>query len=133
MDAYARSEMTLAMLEAFTVNPDHARQEQVWEAIQRSHNRQAWYIRDLLTETTVPTDDKRAQFVGVEAYEQAGGVMLRDLFSDEDEGWLENPELLDRLVSDKLKGIADDVAAEGWVLRPWDHVWLDRETGERLN
>ncbi len=114
LDAYARAEMSLAMLEAFTVNPDHARQEQVWEAIQRSHNRQPWYIRDLLTETTVPTDDKRAQFISVEAYEQAGGVMLRDLFSDEDEGWLENPALLDRLVSDKLKAIADDVAAEGW-------------------
>jgi len=121
MDAYARSEMTLAMLEAFTVNPDHARQEQVWEAIQRSHNRQPWYARDLLTETTVPTDDKRAQFIGVEAYEQAGGVMLRDLFSDEDEGWLENPELLDRLVSDKLKGIADEVAAEGWK-------WIEVDT-----
>jgi len=26
-----------------------------------------------------------------------------------------------------------DVAAEGWVLRPWDCVWLDRTTGERLN
>jgi amylosucrase len=26
-----------------------------------------------------------------------------------------------------------DVAAEGWVLRPWDCVWLDRATGERLN
>ncbi|TNE39096.1 MAG: chromosome partitioning protein ParB [Sphingomonadales bacterium] len=114
LDAYARSEMTLAMLEAFTVNPHHGRQEQVWEAIQRSHNRQTWHIRDLLTETTVPTDDKRALFVGVDAYEQAGGVMLRDLFSDEDEGWLENPELLDRLVSDKLKAIADEVAAEGW-------------------
>ncbi|MCP8893314.1 chromosome partitioning protein ParB [Shinella daejeonensis] len=121
MDAYARTEMTLAMLEAFTVNPDHARQEQVWEAIQRSHNRQPWYIRDLLTETTVPIEDKRVQFVGVEAYEQAGGVMLRDLFSDEDEGWLENPELLDRLVSDKLKGIADDVAAEGWK-------WIEVDT-----
>jgi len=120
-DAYGRSEMTLAMLEAFTVNPDHARQEQVWEAIQRSHNRQPWYIRDLLTETTVPTDDKRAQFVGVEAYEQAGGVMLRDLFSDEDEGWLENPALLDRLVADKLKGIADEVAAEGWK-------WIEVDT-----
>ncbi|BBB07708.1 ParB/RepB/Spo0J family partition protein [Sphingopyxis sp. EG6] len=114
LDVYARGEMTLAMLEAFTVNPHHARQEQVWEAIQRSHNRQPWHIRDLLTETTVPTDDKRALFVGVDAYEQAGGVMLRDLFSDEDEGWLENPELLDRLVSDKLKAIADEVAAEGW-------------------
>ena len=121
LDAYARSEMTLAMLEAFTINPDHARQEQVWEAIQRSHNRQPWYIRDLLTETTVPTDDKRAQFVGVEAYEQAGGVMLRDLFSDEDEGWLENPALLDRLVSDKLKVIADEVAAEGWK-------WIEIDT-----
>jgi len=121
MDAYARTEMTLAMLEAFTVNPDHARQEQVWEAIQRSHNRQPWYIRDLLTETTVPTDDKRAQFVGVEAYEQASGVMLRDLFSDEDEGWLENPELLDRLVSGKLKAIADEVAAEGWK-------WIEVDT-----
>ena len=114
LDAYARSEMTLAMLEAFTVNPHHGRQEQVWEAIQRSHNRQTWHIRDLLTETTVPTDDKRALFVGIDTYEQAGGVMLRDLFSDEDEGWLENPELLDRLVSDKLKDIADKVAAEGW-------------------
>jgi ParB family chromosome partitioning protein len=121
LDAYARAEMTLAMLETFTVNPDHARQEQVWEAIQRSHNRQPWYARDLLTEATVPTDDKRAQFVGVEAYEQAGGVMLRDLFSDEDEGWLENPKLLDRLVSDKLKGIADEVAAEGWK-------WIEVDT-----
>ena len=121
LDAYARSEMTLAMLEAFTVNSDHARQEQVWEAIQRSHNRQPWYIRDLLTETTVPTDDKRAQFVGVDAYEQAGGVMLRDLFSDEDEGWLENPALLDRLVADKLKGIADEVATEGWK-------WIEVDT-----
>lgn len=26
-----------------------------------------------------------------------------------------------------------DVAADGWVLRPWDCVWLDRETGERLH
>ena len=86
LDAYARSEMTLAMLEAFTVNPHHGRQEQVWEAIQRSHNRQTWHIRDLLTETTVPTDDKRALFVGIDTYEQAGGVMLRELFSDEDEG-----------------------------------------------
>jgi amylosucrase len=28
---------------------------------------------------------------------------------------------------------ARDVAADGWVLRPWDCVWLDRETGERLH
>ncbi|MEN0000375.1 MAG: BCD family MFS transporter, partial [Pseudomonadota bacterium] len=34
--AYAEEEMTLDQLMAFTVNPDHARQEQVWEALQAS-------------------------------------------------------------------------------------------------
>ncbi|MGI9377724.1 MAG: ParB/RepB/Spo0J family partition protein [Tsuneonella suprasediminis] len=114
LEVYARNGMPLAMLEAFTVNPDHARQEQVWEAVQRSYNVQPWQVRQLLTETTVPTDDKRVRFVGVDAYEQAGGAMLRDLFSEDDGGWLEDVALLDRLVSEKLKTIADDVAAEGW-------------------
>ncbi len=114
LEVYARNGMPLAMLEAFTVNPDHARQEQVWEAVQRSYNVQPWQVRQLLTETTVPTDDKRVRFVGVDAYEQAGGAMLRDLFSEDDGGWLEDVALLDRLVSEKLKAIADDVAAEGW-------------------
>ncbi|MGO1164573.1 ParB/RepB/Spo0J family partition protein [Brucella pseudogrignonensis] len=114
LEVYARNGMPLAMLEAFTVNPDHARQEQVWEAVQRSYNVQPWQVRQLMTETTVPTDDKRVRFVGVDAYEQAGGAMLRDLFSEDDGGWLEDVALLDRLVSEKLKAIADDVAAEGW-------------------
>ncbi|KAB2688830.1 ParB/RepB/Spo0J family partition protein [Brucella pseudogrignonensis] len=114
LEVYARNGMPLAMLEAFTVNPDHARQEQVWEAVQRSYNVQPWQVRQLLTETTVPTDDKRVRFVGVDAYEQAGGTMLRDLFSEDDGGWLEDLALLDRLVSEKLKAIADEVAAEGW-------------------
>ena len=114
LEVYARNGMTLAMLEAFTVNPDHVRQEQVWEAVQKSYNVQPWQVRQLLTETTVPTDDKRVRFVGVDAYEQAGGAMLRDLFSESDGGWLEDVALLDRLVTEKLKAVADDVAAEGW-------------------
>ncbi|MCL8489119.1 MULTISPECIES: ParB/RepB/Spo0J family partition protein [Bradyrhizobium] len=111
---YAEDGMTLEMLMAFTVNPDHTRQEQVWEAVQHSHNRQPWHIRQLLTETAVPASDKRAQFVGVEAYQAAGGEILRDLFETDDDGWFQEPALLDRLVSDKLKAIADDIAAEGW-------------------
>ena len=35
LDVYAEDGMTLEQLMAFTVSPDHARQEQVWEAIQR--------------------------------------------------------------------------------------------------
>ena len=114
LDVYAEDGMKLEELMAFTVNPDHARQEQVWETIQQSYNRQPWHIRQLLTETTVPSEDKRALFVGVDAYEQAGGLVLRDLFQQDGGGWLQDPALLDRLVSDKLKAIADEIAVEGW-------------------
>ena len=113
-DIYAEDGMTLEMLMAFTVNPDPVRQEQVWESIQHSYNRQPWHIRQLLTETSIPASDKRSQFVGVEAYQAAGGEILRDLFEADDGGWLQEPALLDRLVSDKLKANADEIAAEGW-------------------
>lgn len=114
MDAYARSEMTLAMLEAFTVNPDHARQEQVWEALQRSYTKEPHQIRRMLTEGAVRSSDKRAQFVGLEAYEAAGGDILRDLFNADEGGWLQDPGLLDRLVIEKLEREADAIRAEGW-------------------
>lgn len=113
-DVYAEDGMTLEMLMAFSVNPDHSRQEQVWEAIRHSYNRNPWHIRRLLTETAIAAADKRALFVSLEAYEQAGGVVLRDLFEDDNGGWLQDPALLDRLVSDKLRIIADEVASEGW-------------------
>ncbi|MCR9194595.1 MAG: ParB/RepB/Spo0J family partition protein [Hyphomonas sp.] len=38
--AYADEKMTLEQLMAFTVNPDHARQEQVWEALKQHYNKQ---------------------------------------------------------------------------------------------
>ncbi|MCO5072549.1 MAG: ParB N-terminal domain-containing protein [Rhizobiaceae bacterium] len=120
-DIYAEDGMTLEMLMAFTVNPDPVRQEQVWESIQHSYNRQPWHIRQLLTETSIPASDKRAQFVGVEAYQAAGGEILRDLFEADDGGWLQEPALLDRLVSDKLKANADEIAAEGWK-------WIEVDT-----
>ncbi len=41
LDVYAEDGMMLDQLMAFTVNPDHERQLQVWEAIQRSYNKEA--------------------------------------------------------------------------------------------
>jgi hypothetical protein len=41
--------------------------------LQRSHNKESYYIRRLLTEGGVRASDKRAQFVGIDAYETAGG------------------------------------------------------------
>ncbi len=114
LETYAEDGMTLDQLMAFTVNSDHERQEQVWDALQRSHNKEAYYIRRLLTEGAVRASDKRAQFVGIEAYEASGGAVMRDLFQQDDGGWLQDPVLLDRLVAEKLEREAEAVRAEGW-------------------
>jgi len=114
LDVYAEDGMTLDQLMAFTVNPDHARQEQVWEALQRSYTKEPYYIRRLLTEGAVRASDKRAQFIGIEAYQAAGGAIMRDVFQQDDGGWLQHPVLLDRLVVEKLEREADAVRAEGW-------------------
>ncbi|MFA6031387.1 MAG: ParB/RepB/Spo0J family partition protein [Myxococcota bacterium] len=113
-DIYEQDGMKLDQLMAFTVTDDHARQEQIWEALEHSWSKEPHQIRRMLTETTVRASDRRALFIGVEAYVAAGGVMLRDLFETDNGGWLQDPVLLDRLVCDKLKSIADEIAAEGW-------------------
>ena len=101
LDAYAEGAMTLDQLMAFCVSDDHARQEQVWATIQRGWNKEPHIIRRMLTEGAVRASDRRARFVGTEAYEAAGGIVMRDLFQDDDGGWFQDPALLDRLVAEQ--------------------------------
>jgi ParB family chromosome partitioning protein len=122
LDLYAEDGMSLEQLMAFTVTTDRARQEKVWDALQRSFTKEPYQIRRMLTERTVRASDKRVLFVGLAAYEQAGGVVMRDLFEQDDGGWLENPALLDGLVTEKLKAEAERIAAEGWK---WIEVNVD--------
>ncbi len=126
LKVYAEDGMTLEQLMAFTVNPDHARQVQVWDAVKNSWNKEPYSIRRMLTETSVRASDRRAVFVGIDVYEASGGVVLRDLFQGDDGGWLEDPALLDQLVADKLQVEAQAIAAEGWK---WIEVSTDLPYG----
>ena len=110
-DVYAEEGMTLEQLMAFTVNPDHARQTQVWEAVKNSWSKEPYLIRRMLTETAIRASDRRATFVGMVAYEAAGGQVLRDLFQGDGGGWLQDPALLDRLVAEKLHAQAETFGA----------------------
>ena len=138
LDLYAEDEITLEQLMAFTVTNDHARQEQVWDATARSFNKDPYYIRRQLTEGAVRASDKRARFVGLETYEAAGGVIMRDLFEQDDGGWLQDAALLDRLVLEKLTAAAEALRDEGWkwievaVEFPYGHTaGLRRLAGEQ--
>jgi len=114
LDLYANDEIKLEQVTAFSISDDHARQEQVWESVSRSHVREPYYIKRLLTETAVRADDRRAVYVGAEAYEEAGGLVLRDLFEQDRGGWFQDPALLEQLVFEKLKADAEALKEEGW-------------------
>ncbi len=118
LDVYAEDGMTLDQLMAFTVNGDHARQEQAFEQICQSHYKEPHVIRRMLTEGAVRASDKRAQFIGHDAYVDAGGTILRDLFQGDDGGWFQDAPLLDLLVTEKLRDQALALKAEGWL-------WID--------
>ena len=125
LDLYAEDGMTLEQVMAFSVSPDHARQEQVWEVLVRGQYREAYQIRRMLTEGAVRAADRRAQFVGADAYEAAGGVIIRDLFEQDDGGFWQDAALLDRLVAEKLAREAEAIGAEGWkwVEAATDFAW----------
>lgn len=123
LDLYAEDEMTLEQIMAFSITNDHVRQEQVWDTVSRSHSREPYYIRRLLTETAIRANDRRAVYVGIEAYEAAGGVTMRDLFDQDQGGWLQDPALLEQLVMEKLKADAEAIQmSEGWK---WVEVAFD--------
>jgi ParB family chromosome partitioning protein len=122
LELFARDEISLEQLMAFAITNDHARQEQVWESLVNAHNQEPYFIRRQLTEGAVRASDKRAQFVGVDTYEAAGGTVTRDLFEEDDGGWLQDPALLDRLVTEKLRCEAVKLGEEGWK---WINVAAD--------
>ena len=112
MARYREGELTLDQLMAFTLTDDHGRQEEVWE--QLAWNKSPEMIRKLLTQSHVSPSDRRVQFVGAEAYEQAGGIILRDLFVEDHGGYYTDSQLLDRLVLEKLEATGEAVSREGW-------------------
>ena len=112
IQVYREDGVTLDQLMAFAITTDHARQEQVFESL--SYNKEAWIIRRDLTANNVPAHDRRAVFVGPEVYEEAGGTVIRDLFTDDRGGYFEDAGLLDMLTVEKLREVAAEVQAEGW-------------------
>ena len=129
LGAYRQDKIDLATLKAFTVTTDRARQMAVWEQVSEQGYRPTdWQIRRMLTEDRIPAGAALARYVGVDAYEAAGGPVLRDLFADEHENgvWLEDPALLMNLALDRLQVAADELATRWkWAEARIDVDWSD--------
>lgn len=112
LDAYRNGEIDLECAQAFALSDDHAAQERVFT--DTSWNCNAYAVRRALTEGEIRATDKRVRFVGLDAYESAGGTVRRDLFGDDSDAFVLDGDILNRLVAEKLSAIASEVASEGW-------------------
>ena len=111
MEAFRDNRLTLDQVMAYALTDDHEAQERVFTGWSTCGTH---YIRQQLTQGEVPASDRRVRFVGITAYEAAGGTVRRDLFTEDQGGWLTDPLLLDRLVTERLTTTAEAVRAEGW-------------------
>ena len=128
IEAYRNGEMGFEQLVAFALIDDHDRQEEIYSRL--IYSRDPVTIRRMLTETNVAATDRRAIFVGHEAYTEAGGTILRDLFTEDRGGYFEDAALLDRLALEKLQSVAATLQKdEGWK---WAEANLDFPHGHGL-
>ncbi len=113
LDAYRDDQCDLETLKAFTVTTDHERQLAVWNQVaQQGYRPSGWQVRRIITEEPIPATAAIARFVGLDAYQAAGGPVLRDLFSDDDDRgiWFEDQALLNDLATKRLVTVADELS-----------------------
>lgn len=125
LDALRADEITVEVAHAFTLTDDQATHRDVLAAVRATyHAVSANQVRSMIAGEEVRSRDKRAAFVGAEAYQAAGGTIRTDLFSDE--CYFQDEALLTRLAGEKLEAEADRLRGEGWG---WITASMDRDYG----
>ncbi|WP_425258946.1 ParB/RepB/Spo0J family partition protein [Rubrivivax sp. RP6-9] len=111
---YREDGINLDQLMALTLSDDHSVQERTWFDAQPWDRTPAALRRRLTAGEVEAAGSALVRFVGIEAYEVAGGVVRRDLFDDVQSRFLSDPALLERLATEKLGALAATVREEGW-------------------
>ena len=119
---YRQDGINLDQLMALALSDDREAQERTWFDAQPWDRTPAALRRALTVGEIEAAGNALVRFVGVEAYEAAGGVVRRDLFDDEQSRFLSDAGLVQRLATEKLEILAEAVRAEGWA---WIEARLD--------
>lgn len=109
LNALAADKIDVATAQAVTLTDDHRRQHKVLQVARTAHE-----VRRLLTDTKVTTGHRLFQFVGGDAYAQAGGGMTRDLFAEDEEGYADDPALVQQLADAKFEALRAEAEEAGW-------------------
>lgn len=130
IDMYREGQIDGDMLAVLTLGDDHQTQEAAWDSLSH-YERSAYHLREVLLNGELKATSRLASFVGVEAYEAAGGKTRLDLFADEGNGvYLLDTDLLHSLAKAKLQETADKLSAQGWS---WVECSLESNSSEYRN
>ena len=116
LELYRDDGISTEQMMALALTDDQALQERLWFDAAQNWLREPNQLRSAITcEEVHVKRTPLAAFVGLEAYEAAGGYVRRDLFSDgADQGYIADMPLLQQLATERLEAVADEIRAEGW-------------------
>ncbi|EIB96324.1 ParB/RepB/Spo0J family partition protein [Pantoea sp. Sc1] len=123
LDELAADNITLEQCQALALADTHDRQLEVWEQASGYYNASAEVIRKLITSSeTAISHSPKFTFIGKDAYLAAGGTIRTDLFSSDDEGYIDTA-MVEQLTLQKLQQIAEAVQKEEGFA--WAEVRMD--------
>ena len=124
LDALKAKTINLTVAQKLTTADDEKLILEVLQLIADGRITHTNQIDGVLHPKAVKATDRRAVFVGAEAYEAAGGKISRDLFSDD--VFFEDRDVLDEVFSERLGAAAETVAREeGWAwVMPHEEAYL---------
>ena len=125
LDEFRAGEISLEVMTAFTLGADHAAQLAVWRQLKDQSYIQPYTVKRLLTQSAVAINSDLGTFVGIAAYEAAGGTVTRDLFTGDEDGFMDDAALVRRLAIEKLEARAEQLRPS-WA---WTKAVLEPEYG----
>ncbi|HHT3530988.1 TPA: ParB/RepB/Spo0J family partition protein [Enterobacter asburiae] len=126
LEELTRDRITLELCQVMTLEHDQTRQLEIWNKARETFGSGMPYVswlKSQISNIKIRMDSALFRFVGEEAYLAAGGIIDRDLFSNEGEGFADRL-LTERLLREKLAAEAERLKQEeGWA-------WCDSRMDE---
>ncbi|WP_324030781.1 hypothetical protein GC087_24320 (plasmid) [Pantoea sp. JZ2] len=112
----ADDKLNVEQCQVLCLEDDQERQVSVYESVKSGRpDLPLFMLKQQITDKEISVTDRRFLFVGREAYENAGGVVREDLFSQQEGEGTADIVLLEKLTVQKLEAMAQEIQAqEGW-------------------
>jgi len=115
LDDYRAGNATLEQMMAMALTDDKALQARIWKGARSDWQRDPDRLRKAITEKEFSTDSRLGKFIGLAAYEKAGGTVRRDMFAEDGEAFMQDAELVARLCTEKLERSVAKLLKDGWL------------------